>query len=91
VIALLGLYLGLGFRVARTAADLFGKLLATGLTAMIGIAALLHVGVTLAIVPTTGIPLPFISYGRSSLLVSLVATGIIINIADRRTTVGKRR
>ncbi len=91
VIALLGLYLGLGFRVARTAADPFGQLLATGLTAMIGIAALLHVGVTLAIVPTTGIPLPFISYGRSSLLVSLVATGIIINIADRRTTAGKRR
>ncbi len=91
VIALLGLYLGLGFRVARTAADPFGKLLATGLTAMIGIAALLHIGVTLAIVPTTGIPLPFISYGRSSLLVSLVATGIIINIADRRIAAGKRR
>ncbi len=91
VIALLGLYLGLGFRIARTAGDAFGKLLATGLTTMIGLAAVLHIGVTLAVVPTTGIPLPFISYGRSSLIVSLVATGIIINIADCRTPAGAKR
>jgi len=81
MLALLALYLWLGFRIARTAADSFGMLLATGLTAMIGIAALLHIGVTLAVVPTTGIPLPFVSYGRSSLIVSLVATGIIISVA----------
>ncbi len=52
---------------------------------------MLHIGVTLAVVPTTGIPLPFISYGRSSLIVSLVATGIIINIADCRTPAGAKR
>lgn len=84
ILALFGIYLGLGFRIARTAPDRFGMLLATGLTAMIGVSALLHIAVTLALVPTTGISLPFLSYGRSSLLVSLFATGVLINIGRAR-------
>ncbi len=84
VVALFSLYLYLGFRIARTAPDLFGTLLATGLTAAIGLAAVLHIAVTLHIVPTTGISLPFVSYGRSSLLVSLIGTGILMSVASRR-------
>ena len=76
--------LWLGFRIARSAPDLFGRLLATGLTAMIGLGAVLHIGVSLAVLPATGIPLPFISYGRSSLIVSLAAIGILISIAHAR-------
>ena len=91
MLALLALYLWLGFRIARSAADPFGMLLASGLTAMIGTAAVLHIGVTLAVVPTTGIPMPFVSYGRSSLIVSLIATGIIISVAQSPARAKARR
>ena len=80
-----GVFVWLGFRIARSARDPFGQLLATGLTAIIGIGAVLHMGVTLAILPATGITLPFVSYGRSSLLVALVATGILISVGQGRT------
>jgi cell division protein FtsW len=82
-----GVLLWLGFRIARSAPDPFGRLLATGITAMIGLSAILHIGVSLAVIPATGIPLPFISYGRSSLMVSLVAIGILISVGHAR---GKR-
>lgn len=84
IVMLFAVYLILGLRIAHTAPDAFGALLAAGITAMIGLAALLHMAVTLALVPTTGISLPFISYGRSNLLVSLLATGVLINIAHAR-------
>ena len=79
-----GVLLWLGFRIARSAPDLFGRLLATGLTTMIGLSAVLHIGVSLAVIPATGIPLPFISYGRSSLIVSLAAIGILISVGNSR-------
>lgn len=84
IILLFALYIGMGFRIARTAPDRFGMLLATGLTSLVGVTAFLHIAVTLALVPTTGLTLPFLSYGRSSLLVSLLATGVIINIGASR-------
>lgn len=84
IILLFAMYVGIGFRIARTAPDKFGMLLATGLTALIGVTAFIHIAVTLAIVPTTGLTLPFMSYGRSSLLISLLATGVIINIGAQR-------
>jgi cell division protein FtsW len=80
VVLLFALWIWMGLRIARGAPDLFGMLLATGLTTMIGVTAILHMAVTLAMVPTTGQPLPFISYGRTALLVSLFATGVIINV-----------
>jgi cell division protein FtsW len=86
IIGLYGLFAVLGFRIARTAADDFGRIVAIGLTALIAVAAILHIGVTLAVVPTTGISLPFISYGRSSLLVAFAATGVLINISAQRGT-----
>lgn len=84
VIGGFGVLLWLGFRIARSAPDTFGRLLATGLTAMIGISAILHIGVTLAVIPATGIPLPFLSYGRSSLIVTLAAVGILISVGHAR-------
>jgi len=80
-----GMFVTLGFRIARSARDPFGQLLAAGLTALVGIGAVLHMGVTLAILPATGITLPFVSYGRSSLLVALVATGMIVSVGQGRT------
>jgi cell division protein FtsW len=77
----------IGYRVARNAPDLFGFLLAIGLTNLICVQALLHMAVNTALIPTTGVTLPFISYGRSSLLVCLAAVGVLINIARH----GERR
>ncbi len=83
-----------GYRVARQAPDLFGSLLAVGLTNLIVVQALLHMAVNLALVPTTGITLPFVSYGRSSLLVALAGVGILISVAragDRQARMGGGR
>lgn len=83
VILLFAAFALVGYRIARQAPDLFGFLLAVGVTNLIAVQALLHIGVNNALLPTTGITLPFISYGRSSMLVCLVAVGILINIARR--------
>jgi cell division protein FtsW len=84
VVSLFGLFCWLGFRIARTAADPFGQYLAVGLTAAIGLTAFMHMAVSLGLMPTTGLTLPFMSYGRSSQVVSLLATGILINIGRSR-------
>jgi len=84
LLLLFGTFVWLGFRIARSARDPFGQLLALGLTGLIGITAALHMGVSLALLPATGITLPFISYGRSSLFVALVATGVLISIGRAR-------
>jgi cell division protein FtsW len=76
----------IGYRIARQADDLFGFLLAIGVTNLIAIQALLHVAVNLAVLPTTGVTLPFVSYGRSSLLVCLAAVGILVSIARRASS-----
>ncbi|HSK19717.1 MAG TPA: putative lipid II flippase FtsW [Longimicrobiales bacterium] len=73
----------IGFRIARHAPDLFGFLLAVGVTNLIVVQAMLHMLVNLALIPTTGVTLPFMSYGRTSLLVCLAGVGILINIARR--------
>lgn len=72
-----------GLRVARRAPDAFGALLATGLTAMIGIQAMVNLGVVVGILPSKGIPLPFVSAGGSSMVVSLVAMGVLLNISQQ--------
>jgi len=91
VVLLYWVLITLGFRVARTAPDRFGMLLATGITALIGVTALTHIAVNLALLPSTGLPLPFLSDGRSSLVISLFATGVLINIGNSRFRSGKRR
>ena len=84
ILLLFATFIWLGFRIARTAHDRFGQLLAVGLTSLIGLSAMLHVGVTLALLPATGVTLPFISYGRSSLFISLVVTGVLVSVGEGR-------
>jgi cell division protein FtsW len=84
VVALFSLFCWLGFRIARTATDPFGQYLAVGLTATIGLTAFMHMAVSLGIMPTTGLTLPFMSYGRSSQVISLLGTGILINVGRLR-------
>ena len=70
-----------GFRVAARAPDLFGQLLATGITSMIAAQAILHMSVGLSLVPPTGLALPLVSYGRSNLLITMAALGILMSIS----------
>lgn len=83
VIALFGVYAWRGLRAAFAAPDAFGRLLALGITAMVLCQALINFAVVLGMVPTKGIPLPFVSYGGSSLLVMLLATGVLLNISQQ--------
>jgi cell division protein FtsW len=85
VIALFAIYGWRGMRAAFSAPDGFGRLLALGITAMVLSQALINFAVVLGMVPTKGIPLPFISYGGSSLLVMLLATGVLLNISQQAT------
>jgi cell division protein FtsW len=84
VVTLFSLFCWLGFRIAKTAGDPFGQYLAVGLTATIGLTAFMHMAVSLGLMPTTGLTLPFMSYGRSSQVISLLGTGILINIGRLR-------
>jgi len=84
VVSLFSLFCWLGFRIAKTAADPFGQYLAVGLTATIGLTAFMHMAVSVGLMPTTGLTLPFMSYGRSSQVISLLGTGILINIGRLR-------
>jgi cell division protein FtsW len=83
LIALFTAFALIGYRIAKQAPDLFGFLLAVGITNLIVVQALLHMAVNVALIPTTGVTLPFMSYGRSSLLVCLAGVGILLNIARR--------
>ena len=73
-----------GFLIAARCPDMFGKLLAVGITFSIGFQAFLNISVASSFFPTTGVPLPFISYGGSSLIVSLCMVGILLNISKKR-------
>jgi cell division protein FtsW len=77
-------YAALGFRIARRARSPFLQLVAVGLTVTVVLTAYLHIGVAIGLLPTTGLTLPFISYGRSNLVLSLVMTGILVNIGSWR-------
>jgi cell division protein FtsW len=83
-VALLGLFFALawyGFRVAVRTDDRFGSLLAVGITTWITAQAVINIGAVIGVLPVTGIPLPFISFGGSSLVINLAAVGILLNIA----------
>ncbi len=91
IVVLFALFVWLGFRIARTAADAFGQYLAVGLTASVGVTAVMHMAVTLGLMPTTGLTLPFMSHGRTSLVITLLGTGILINIGARRGRPPKKK
>jgi len=72
-----------GFKIAKSARDEFGRLLAVGITSVVTLYALVNAGVTLGILPTTGLPMPFVSYGGSSLLFTSFAVGVLLNISSQ--------
>lgn len=80
-------YGALGFRIARNARSQFQTLVAVGITVTIILTAYLHIGVVTGLLPTTGLTLPFISYGRSNLVLSLLMTGMLVNIGSTREKV----
>jgi cell division protein FtsW len=80
-------YALLGFRIARQARSPFLQLVAVGLTFVTVITAYLHVGVVIGLLPTTGLTLPFVSYGRSNIVLTMFLTGILVNIGSTKERV----
>ncbi len=81
LVGLYGLFGYAGLRVAQRARDRYGKLLAAGLTTLVLVQAVLNLCAVLGLAPLTGVPLPFVSYGNSSMLAMLIAVGLILNVA----------
>ncbi|MDT5124060.1 MAG: cell division protein FtsW [Acidobacteriota bacterium] len=86
VVTVFGILLWRGIRAALRAPDRFGMLLGLGLVTAIVVQALFNISVVLSLLPTKGIPLPFISYGGSSLVPTLMAVGILLNISQYATS-----
>lgn len=82
LILLFALWGWLGFRIAKQARTPFQQLVAIGLTVTMIVTAYLHIGVVIGLLPTTGLTLPFVSYGRSNILLSMLLTGILVNIGS---------
>lgn len=83
-----------GYRIAGNAEDRFSMLIATGITSWFAFQAIINMGVNLAILPLTGLTLPFVSYGGSSLIINMLAAGILLNIsryAETGTSFANRR
>lgn len=70
-----------GLRIAARSQDLFAALMATGITSLIGIQALMNIAVVTSSMPVTGVPLPFISAGGSSMVFTMAGVGILLNIS----------
>lgn len=85
VLLLFGIFIWRGLVIAKRAPNLFSQMVAAGLTLGIGVQALLNVTVALDLGPTTGFPLPLFSFGRSSLMTTLFAVGILLHISQRKT------
>jgi cell division protein FtsW len=83
VLALFAVYAWRGLRATFNAPDGFGRMLALGVTVMVLFQSLINFAVVLGMMPTKGIPLPFVSYGGSSLLVMLLATGVLLNVSQQ--------
>ena len=81
VIILVAIFIWRGIIIAMKAPDMFGSLLATGITSLIGFQAIINIAVVTASMPVTGISLPFFSYGGTSLIILLAAVGILLNIS----------
>ncbi len=82
VLALFAIFLWRGVVAGHRAPELFGRYLAWGFTSLVVIQALIHVSVALSLMPTTGVPLPLISHGGSSLLTTLIACGLVLNVSQ---------
>jgi len=85
LVGLYGLFGYAGLRTAQRAKDRYGKLLAAGLTSLVMVQAVVNLFAVLGLAPLTGVPLPFVYYGNSSMLVMLAAVGLLLNIASGGT------
>ena len=83
VIALFAIFLWRGIRTALRTQDMFGQFLVVGITAMVVVQAFVNMSVVLGMMPTKGIPLPFVSYGGSSLFVTLACVGVLLNVTKQ--------
>jgi len=83
VVLLFAIFLWRGIRTALRTQDVFGRLLAVGITSMIVVQAFINISVVLGMMPTKGIPLPFVSYGGSSLFFALACVGVLLNISKQ--------
>ena len=81
VIVLFAILIWRGILAAMNAPDMFGSLLAIGITALIGVQAVINIAVVTSSMPATGMPLPFFSYGGTALLIILCEIGILLNIS----------
>jgi cell division protein FtsW len=81
VVGLFGMFGYAGLKVAQKAKDVYGKILVSGLTSLIVVQAIINLFAVMGLAPLTGVPLPFVSYGNSSLLATLFAVGLILNVA----------
>jgi len=75
-----------GIKIAKNAPDIYGRLIATGITAWIVIQAFINIGAMVTLLPLTGIPLPFVSYGSSALVTTLAGIGVLLNISKQTKT-----
>ena len=89
--ALYLLFFMAGLRVARSAEDRFSKLVATGIATWIGVQAFVNLGVATGALPNKGITLPFLSYGGSSIIITMAAAGVLVNIARGQAPASTRR
>ncbi|HEU5083928.1 MAG TPA: putative lipid II flippase FtsW [Acidimicrobiales bacterium] len=81
VVGLFAALIALGLRIAQRAADPFGSMLAVGVTTWFAVQGFVNVGAVLSLLPITGVPLPFVSFGGSSLLATMLAAGVLVNVA----------
>jgi cell division protein FtsW len=83
VVALFAIFLWRGIRASWRTEDIFGRYLAVGITGMVVLQAFINISVVLGMMPTKGIPLPLVSYGGSSLFVTLACVGVLLNITKQ--------
>jgi cell division protein FtsW len=81
VILLFAIFVWRGVLIAMKAPDMFGSLIAVGITSLIGLQAIINIGVVTSSIPNTGMPLPFFSYGGTSLIILLCCVGVLLNIS----------
>ena len=81
VIILFAIFIWRGIIIAMKAPDMFGSLIATGITSLIGLQAIINIAVVTSSMPVTGMALPFFSYGGTSLIILLCAVGVLLNIS----------
>ena len=81
VILLFAIFIWRGVIIAMKAPDMFGSLLAVGITTLVGLQAIINIGVVTGLMPVTGMPLPFFSYGGTALIILLCGVGVLLNIS----------